>query len=75
MGAQGSYFIPDASRWSVVGCIGLITTVSGAGLWVNSHWMGPYVSLVGLFIFGIMLFGWLGEVINESQAGLYDAAS
>lgn len=73
MGAQGSYYVPDASRWSVVGCTGLITTVSGAGLWINSHWMGPYVSLVGLFIVGIMLFGWLGEVINESESGLYDA--
>lgn len=73
MGAHGSYYVPDASRWSVIGCIGLVTTLSGAGLWLNAHWLGPHVSFVGLFIVGIMLFGWFGEVINESESGLHNA--
>lgn len=73
MGAQGSYYVPEASRWSVLGCLGLTVTVSGAGMWFNSHWMGPYVVLAGLFIVGIMLFGWFGEVINESESGLHNA--
>jgi cytochrome c oxidase subunit 3 len=72
MGAHGSYYVPDASRWSILGCVGLVTLVSGIGLWLNSHWMGPYVSLVGFFLFCVTLFGWLGEVIHESESGLYD---
>lgn len=73
MSAQGSYFVPDNSRWSIVGCTGLTATVSGLGLWMNTHWMGPYVSSVGFFIVIVMLFGWLGDVINESEAGLYNS--
>ena len=73
MGAHGSYFVPDNSRWSVTGCVGLTTTVAGSGLWINSHWMGPYVSAIGLSIVIVMLFGWLGDVINESEAGLYNS--
>lgn len=72
MGAHGSYFVPDNSRWSVIGCTGLTTLVAGLGLWINSHWMGPYVSSVGLAIVVVMFFGWFGDVINESQAGLYN---
>ena len=72
MGAQGSYYVPEASRWSIVGGIGLTTTLSGAGLWLNSHWMGPYVFSTGMFIMLIMLFGWFGEVISESERGIHN---
>lgn len=57
----------------MVGSVGLTTMLVGAGLWLNSHWMGPYFALAGMFIMCVMMFGWFGDVIRESQAGLYNA--
>ena len=72
MGAHGSYFVPDNSRWSVIGCLGLTILVAGLGLWINSHWMGPYVASTGFAIVIVMFFGWFGDVIHESESGCYN---
>ncbi len=72
MGAQGSYYVPEPSHWPIVGSIGLTTTVTGAALWFHHVMSGPYVTFLGLFIMGIMMCGWFGTVIKESEAGLYN---
>jgi cytochrome c oxidase subunit 3 len=44
----------------------------GAALWLNAHPVGPWLVTVGFGVLLIMLFGWFGTVIGESERGLYN---
>jgi cytochrome c oxidase subunit 3 len=70
--AHGTYFIPNPSHWPIVGSIGLSTTLIGAASWLHVDWYGPYLFAMGLGIIFFMMFGWFGQVIYESQKGLYN---
>lgn len=72
MGAHGSYYVPKPSKWPLMGSVGLTTTLTGAASWMHHDWYGPYLFIIGLFIIIGMMFGWFGQVIYESQKGLYD---
>lgn len=39
---------------------------------INGHGVGTYSSLTGLLVFVVMLFGWFGTVIGESERGAYN---
>ena len=69
---HGEYFIPEPSKWPVVGTIALTTTVIGA---VNTIHAGELNLLlpVGLLLVAYLLFGWFGAVVDESMAGKYNA--
>ena len=75
--AQGNYYLPSPSHWPLVGSIGLFLTVGGFAMaLVNKTDAGlgnMTVMYVGLAVLVVMLFGWFGTVIKESQAGLYNA--
>jgi cytochrome c oxidase subunit 3 len=65
------YYVPDQSQWPLVGSIGLGTFVTGiVGLFHQSSY-GVFLFLTGAIIITYMLFGWFGNVIHESQKGLY----
>lgn len=68
-----SYYVPDQSPWPLVGALGLFLLASGAGLWVADIGgiAGPIVFTAGTLVMTVMLFGWFGNVIDESSAGLY----
>ncbi|MFD1007860.1 MULTISPECIES: cytochrome c oxidase subunit 3 [Oceanisphaera] len=68
-----SYYVPDQSPWPLVGALGLFLLASGAGLWVAEIGgiAGPIVFAAGTLVMTVMLFGWFGNVIDESSAGLY----
>lgn len=67
------YFVPHKAKWPIVGSVGLTTTVVGAAHLLNSETaMTPWLMYAGLLIMIIMMFGWFGEVIKESEAGLYN---
>ncbi len=66
------YFIPEPSKWPIVGTIALVTTVIGA---VNSIHAGS-ISLilpVGILMIAYLFFGWFGSVIKESMADSYNS--
>lgn len=67
------YYVPDQSPWPLVGALGLFLLASGAGLWIAELGgiAGPVVFAAGTLVMTVMLFGWFGNVINESSAGLY----
>ena len=71
---HGEYFIPEPSKWPLVGTIALTTTVIGA---VNTIHSGNLNILlpVGLLLVAYLLFGWFGTVIEESMAGKYNERS
>lgn len=66
------YYIPEPSHWPIVGSVALLLMAIGATLLFNG------VSRAGLIVLGIgfafllvMLFGWFGTVIRESESGKY----
>jgi len=70
--AQGAYYVPHGTRWPIIGSIGLITMLGSAGLWLNGSHVAPWTMLAGLGIIIFMVFGWFGQVIRESESGMYN---
>ncbi len=66
------YYIPGPSIWPIVGAIGLFVTAVGAANWLHHVAIAPYIFLAGLLIMVLMMFGWFGAVIHESESGLYN---
>ncbi len=68
---HGEYFIPEPSKWPIVGTIALVTTVIGT---VNTIHAGSLNLLlpVGFLLIAYLFFGWFGTVIDESMAGKYN---
>jgi len=69
--SHGEYFIPEPSKWPIVGTVALTTSVIGA---VNTIHAGEMSLLlpVGLLMIAYLFFGWFGTVIDESMAGNYN---
>lgn len=77
MADEGSYYVPAQSKWPIIASVGMFLTLAGAGLMMNDMSAGVkdssahYVLFGGALIMAYMLFGWFGNVIRESHAGLY----
>jgi len=71
--AQNSYYVPHGSHWPVTGSIGLFGIMTGAAIWLNGASIGPVLLAGGFAILVVMLFGWFGTVIRESEGGIYNA--
>jgi cytochrome c oxidase subunit 3 len=71
--AEDKYYVPHGSRWPVVGTIGLLFLMVGVSAWLNGADSGFWVMLAGFAVVAFMLVGWFGEVITESESGLYNA--
>lgn len=72
MASHGDYYVPNPSRWPLVGSIGLVTTLSGLANWLHHAWYGPYMFVLGLAIIVFMLTGWFGQIFYENQKGFYN---
>ena len=71
-GAKPYYFVPQPSYWPLVGSFALLLLGMGAALWMNSVAAGPFMVTAGFAVLVVMLFGWFGTVIGESEARLYN---
>ncbi|HEU4619092.1 MAG TPA: cytochrome c oxidase subunit 3 [Gammaproteobacteria bacterium] len=71
--ASDRYYVPHGTRWPIFGSIGLFSIMSGTALWLNQVHVGTYLIWFGLAVLAVMLFGWFGTVIAESQRGAYNA--
>ena len=65
------YFVPEPSKFPILGSLALLLFAFGAVLWLNKVSAGPIMLFLGVALFFFMLFGWFGQVIKESEAGLY----
>lgn len=65
------YFIPEPSKWPVVGTIALVTTVIGAVTSIHAGAINMILP-VGLLMIAYLFFGWFGAVIKESLADSYN---
>tara|TARA_R110001583_G_scaffold195522_3_gene375268 strand:- start:99023 stop:99874 length:852 start_codon:yes stop_codon:yes gene_type:complete len=65
------YFVPEPSKFPIIGAIALLLFGSGAAMWLNKVGAGPWIFFGGIAILIYMLFGWFGQVVRESESGLY----
>lgn len=68
--AQGGYYLPEPSHWPIVGSVGLALLLGGFASFL--HGASNVYMLAGAVVMAIMLFGWFGTVIRESQGGKYN---
>ena len=68
--SEDTYYVPHGTHWPIIGSIGLTTTVVGFANYL--HGSELTVTFVGLAIVIFMMYGWFGQVIDESLAGLYN---
>ncbi len=66
------YYIPEPSRWPIIGAITIFTTLFGVVFWVNSWSIGPWLMAAGLLMLVFLFKGWFGDVINENLSGSYN---
>ena len=70
--AADEYYVPHGTRWPIIGSLGMIIMLASAAFWVNDSSVAPWTFLAGTVIMVYMIFGWFGEVIRESEAGMYN---
>ena len=69
---HGEYFIPEPSKWPLVGTIALTTTVIGAVTSIHAGSINLILP-IGFLLIAYLFFGWFGTVIEESMGGHYNA--
>ena len=69
---SNNYYVPHGSHWPIVGSVGLTTLLVGFSMFLNGAGMGKLLALIGVVITLVMMFGWFGTVIRESEAGTYN---
>jgi len=65
------YYIPQHSRWPILGSFSLFTVMLGAIAYLND-WLGGWAFIPGALLLAILFFGWFGTVIDENQHGIYN---
>jgi cytochrome c oxidase subunit III len=65
--------VPDPSHWPIFGSFALLLMALGVTMWINGmSGVGMATLAVGFALLVIMLFGWFGTVIRESEGGKYN---
>jgi cytochrome c oxidase subunit 3 len=70
--AQGEYYVPHGSKWPIIGSIGVTTLLAGFAAMLNGADAGSTTMIVGFVVLLVMMFGWFGTVIGESERGTYN---
>ena len=68
--SPNDYYVPHGTHWPIIGSIGLTTTVVGFARFL--HGSELTMMFLGIAIVIFMMYGWFGQVINESLSGLYN---
>jgi cytochrome c oxidase subunit 3 len=71
--AQQKYYVPHGTRWPILGSMGLFVLFAGVSVMLNGGNIGAYLALAGTAVVIVMMFLWFGEVIGESEKGVYNA--
>ncbi len=76
MASEGSYYVPEQSKWPIIASIALFLTVYGAGNMMNDMTHGTesnvlFIFFVGALMVAYFMYGWFAQVVQESRAGMY----
>ncbi len=69
--AQSDYYLPEPTRWPIIGSIGMFTLMLGFAVMLTGSGIGTPLMVIGAGIIVVMMFLWFGEVIKESENGRY----
>ena len=76
----GGYYVPHGTKWPILGSIALTLILGGFASSLPTHnadetfgGNGVYAMVAGFCALLVMLVGWFGTVIRESEAGMYNA--
>jgi cytochrome c oxidase subunit III len=69
--SQPWYYLPSPAPWPVIGSAAMLLLTSGAAMWFNGVALGPWSVLAGMLVMVYMMVRWFGQVIAESEGGLY----
>jgi cytochrome c oxidase subunit 3 len=72
-GATGGYYLPAPSKWPLITSSGLFSLALGFVLTINEVGAGHWLMILGAAIIIFMMIRWFGQVIGESERGMYDA--
>ncbi len=64
------YYVPADSAHPVRASFAMLLMGVGAALWINEHYLGHWIFLVGILALIVVLFGWFGDAIRESEGGM-----
>lgn len=64
------YYVPPHSVYPIRGSLSMLVTLLGAAFWVNDYAFGPYLCIAGILSMFLVLYGWFGDAIHESETGL-----
>jgi cytochrome c oxidase subunit III len=70
--SHDTYFIPEPSRWPIVGTLAIFTSFVGGGMMLNGSGFGTFILGMGVAAIIYMFAGWFSDVIGESLAGNYN---
>jgi cytochrome c oxidase subunit 3 len=70
--AQSDYYLPHGTHWPILGSIGLFTLLGGFAIELNGAGLGSTIMIIGAAIILVMVLGWFGTVIKESESGTYN---
>lgn len=74
---HAEYYVPAQSRWPIFASVALAFLAFGAATLINAVSQGAtiqygfFLVMTGALLLTLILFGWFGNVISESRAGLY----
>jgi cytochrome c oxidase subunit 3 len=71
-GSKPYYYVPQPSHWPITGSFALLLLALGATFWINGMGAGPWLVAAGFVVLVVMMFGWFGTVIGESEHRLYN---
>ncbi len=72
MAQSQSYYVPHGSNWPIVGAVGLFLLMLGVSTSLNGVGVGPVLAWTGVAVVVVMIIGWFGAVIHESEGGVYN---
>jgi cytochrome c oxidase subunit 3 len=70
--AQDKYHLPHGTNWPILGSIALFTLFAGTSILLNGNSIGQWPMIAGFVLILYMMFRWFGQVIGESEGGLYN---
>ncbi|GAA0407965.1 cytochrome c oxidase subunit 3 [Cocleimonas flava] len=72
MQSREEYYVPSGSYWPIVGSIGMFALLGGFAGSLHGSMAGTVGMILGFGIIIFMVFGWMGQVVHESETGDYN---
>lgn len=72
MQSRQDYYVPHGSYWPIIGSIGMAALLGGFASSLHDNIAGTIAMILGFGIIIFMVFGWLGQVVHESETGTYN---